>query len=114
MVWTPRSAITDGCSPGGQAQRLAIARAWLRDAPILLFDEPTSQVDLAGEAAILEALGRLGAERTVIMIAHRPEAILAADRIIDLAELRAHSSNGAETSGDAPPSSRTPVRGGSQ
>jgi ATP-binding cassette subfamily C protein CydD len=99
---------------GGQAQRLAIARAWLRDAPILLFDEPTSQVDLAGEAAILEALGRLGAERTVIMIAHRPEAILAADRVIDLAELRAHSSNGSETSSDAQSSSSALVRGESQ
>ncbi|WP_181273946.1 ATP-binding cassette domain-containing protein [Brevibacterium oceani] len=99
---------------GGQAQRLAIARAWLRDAPILLFDEPTSQVDLAGEAAILEALGRLGAERTVIMIAHRPEAILAADRVIDLSELRANSSNGAETSSDAQSSSSALVRGESQ
>lgn len=74
---------------GGQAQRLAIARAALRDAPVLLLDEPTSQVDLAGEAAILEALDRLSAGRTVLMIAHRPGAILAADRVIDLgAELR--------------------------
>jgi ATP-binding cassette, subfamily C, bacterial CydD len=69
---------------GGQAQRLAIARALLRDAPILLLDEPTSQVDLAGEAAILAALDRLAAGRTVLMIAHRPEAILAADRVVAL------------------------------
>ncbi len=69
---------------GGQAQRLAIARAALRDAPILIFDEPTSQVDLAGEAAILKALDRLAAGRTVLMIAHRPAAILAADRVITL------------------------------
>ncbi len=69
---------------GGQAQRLAIARAALRDAPILVLDEPTSQVDLAGEAAILAALDRLAAGRTVLMIAHRPGAILAADRVIDL------------------------------
>ena len=67
---------------GGQAQRLAIARAWLRDAPILLLDEPTSQVDLAGEAALLAALDRLAAGRTVLMIAHRPGAILAADRVV--------------------------------
>ncbi|MGO2745385.1 ATP-binding cassette domain-containing protein [Microbacterium sp.] len=72
---------------GGQAQRLQIARAWLRDAPILLLDEPTSQVDLAGEAAILAALDRLEAGRTVLMIAHRPGAILAADRVIDLSTL---------------------------
>lgn len=69
---------------GGQGQRLAIARAALRDAPILILDEPTSQVDLAGEAAILDALNRLAAGRTVLMIAHRPGAILAADRIIAL------------------------------
>ncbi|GAA3667615.1 ABC transporter ATP-binding protein [Microbacterium marinilacus] len=69
---------------GGQAQRLAIARAALRDAPILLLDEPTSQVDLAAEAAILAALDRLAAGRTVLMIAHRPGAILAADRVIAL------------------------------
>jgi ABC-type multidrug transport system fused ATPase/permease subunit len=73
---------------GGQAQRLGIARAWLRDAPILLLDEPTSQVDLAGEAAILEALDRLAAGRTVLMIAHRPGAILAADRTVELVPTR--------------------------
>ena len=70
---------------GGQAQRLAIARAALRDAPILILDEPTSQVDLAAEAGILAALERLATGRTVLMIAHRPGAILAADRVIDLA-----------------------------
>lgn len=72
---------------GGQAQRLAIARAALRDVPILILDEPTSQVDLAGEAAILEALRRLAAGRTVLTIAHRPLAVLSADRVIDLREL---------------------------
>ncbi|MFB9776061.1 ABC transporter ATP-binding protein/permease [Brevibacterium otitidis] len=71
---------------GGQAQRLAIARAALRDAPILILDEPTSQVDLAGEAEILQALRRLAAKRTVLMIAHRPLAVLGADRVIDLRE----------------------------
>lgn len=69
---------------GGQAQRLAIARAALRDAPILVLDEPTSQVDLAGEAAVLAALGRLARGRTVLLIAHRPGAVLAADRIVRL------------------------------
>jgi ABC-type multidrug transport system fused ATPase/permease subunit len=70
---------------GGQAQRLAIARAALRDAPVLLLDEPTSQVDLAGEAAILAALDRLARGRTVLLIAHRPGAVLAADRVVELA-----------------------------
>lgn len=70
---------------GGQAQRLAIARAALRDAPILVLDEPTSNVDLASEAAILAALDRLVTGRTVLMIAHRPGATLTADRVITLA-----------------------------
>lgn len=69
---------------GGQAQRLAIARAALRDAPVLILDEPTSQVDLAGEAAILAALDRLARGRTVLLIAHRPGAVLAADRVVSL------------------------------
>ncbi|MCW5953071.1 MAG: ABC transporter ATP-binding protein [Propionibacteriaceae bacterium] len=69
---------------GGQAQRLSIARAALRDAPVLVLDEPTSQVDLAGEAAILAALDRLARGRTVLLIAHRPGAVLAADRAVEL------------------------------
>ena len=69
---------------GGQSQRLAIARAHLRNAPILLLDEATSQVDLAGEAVFLAKLDELAAGRTVLMIAHRPAAVLSADRIIDL------------------------------
>ena len=69
---------------GGQAQRVAIARAALRDAPVLLLDEPTSQVDLAGEAAILAALDRLARGRTVLLIAHRPGAVRAADRVVEL------------------------------
>ncbi|XRQ09713.1 ABC transporter ATP-binding protein/permease [Actinomadura welshii] len=69
---------------GGQSQRLAIARAFVRDAPILLLDEPTSQVDLAGEAAFLDRLDDLAKGRTVLMIAHRPAAVIAADRVIDL------------------------------
>ena len=69
---------------GGQSQRVAIARAVLRDAPVLLLDEPTSQVDLAGEAAFLDRLDALARGRSVLMIAHRPGAILAADRTVAL------------------------------
>lgn len=69
---------------GGQGQRLAIARASLRDADILILDEPTSQVDLRAEADILQALDRLAAGRTVVMIAHRPGAVLTADRVIEV------------------------------
>ncbi|MFZ1382357.1 MAG: ATP-binding cassette domain-containing protein [Scrofimicrobium sp.] len=67
---------------GGQAQRLAVARALLKDAPILILDEPTSQVDLKGEALILEAIKRASQGRTVLTIAHRRAAVSEADRIL--------------------------------
>jgi ATP-binding cassette subfamily B protein/subfamily B ATP-binding cassette protein MsbA len=56
---------------GGQRQRLAIARALLKDAPVLVLDEPTSQLDPAGEHLVLDALDRLRADRTVLLITHR-------------------------------------------
>jgi ATP-binding cassette subfamily C protein CydD len=69
---------------GGQAQRLAIARAFLKDAPILILDEPTAHVDLASERAILAALDRLSADRAVLAISHRPATIASATRLISL------------------------------
>jgi ATP-binding cassette subfamily B protein/subfamily B ATP-binding cassette protein MsbA len=69
---------------GGQCQRLAIARALLKDAPILILDEPTSALDAKTEAQILEALERLMTGRTTIIIAHRLSTIRHADRIIVL------------------------------
>jgi len=69
---------------GGQAQRLAIARAVLKDAPILVLDEPTASVDLESEAAILSALDRLMADRTVLVIAHRLFTVRDADQIVVL------------------------------
>ena len=71
---------------GGQAQRIAIARAFLRNAPILLLDEPTSQVDLASERAIRDALARLCEGRTVITVAHRRALLDAADRVLEVRE----------------------------
>jgi len=56
---------------GGQRQRVALARAFLKDAPILILDEPTSSVDLKTEAAIIEAMERLMADRTTFIVAHR-------------------------------------------
>jgi ABC-type multidrug transport system fused ATPase/permease subunit len=73
---------------GGQAQRLAVARALLKDAPVLLLDEPTSQVDAASEAALVEALDRAGAGRTVVVVAHRLSTVRGADEVLVLAEGR--------------------------
>jgi ATP-binding cassette subfamily B protein len=57
---------------GGERQRIALARAFLKNAPILILDEPTSSVDVKTEAVILEALERLMEGRTVFLISHRP------------------------------------------
>src|SRR5437773_1477623 len=60
---------------GGQRQRIALARAFLKDSPILILDEPTSSVDAQTEAAIVDALERLKQGRTVIVISHRPSTL---------------------------------------
>ncbi len=69
---------------GGQAQRLAIARALLKDAPIVVLDEPTSQIDVETETLLNRALERLTANKTVLLIAHRLSTIEQADRIVVL------------------------------
>ena len=66
---------------GGQRQRLAIARAVLKDAPILVFDEATSNVDKAPEAALQRSIERNSADRTTIIIAHRLSTVRNADKI---------------------------------
>ena len=65
----------------GQQQRIALARAFLKDAPILLLDEPTSALDLRTEADLLDGLADLMAGRTVLIVAHRLSTIRHADRI---------------------------------
>ncbi len=69
---------------GGQRQRLALARALYRDPPIFIFDEATSMFDLDGETAFIESCTRLLAERTVIIITHRPASLALADRVIHM------------------------------
>jgi ATP-binding cassette subfamily B protein/subfamily B ATP-binding cassette protein MsbA len=71
---------------GGERQRLSIARAFLKDAPILILDEPTSALDAKTEKLLLDALSRLMKGRTTIIIAHRLSTIRHADRIAVLHE----------------------------
>ena len=67
---------------GGERQRIAVARAFLKDAPILILDEPTSSIDSRTEGVILDALERLIAGRTTFMIAHRLSTLRRPDRIL--------------------------------
>ena len=69
---------------GGQRQRIAIARALVAGAPVLLLDEATSALDAASEAVVAEALARLGAGRTTLVIAHRLATVREADKIVVL------------------------------
>jgi ATP-binding cassette, subfamily B, bacterial len=69
---------------GGERQRLSVARAFLKDAPILILDEPTAALDAASERLVMAAIDRLRQRRTTFVIAHRLTTVLAADRILVL------------------------------
>ena len=71
---------------GGERQRISIARALLKDAPIVLLDEATASLDVENETKVQEALSRLLAGKTVLVIAHRMRTVEAADKIVVLAE----------------------------
>ncbi|MFE7209950.1 thiol reductant ABC exporter subunit CydD [Streptomyces sp. NPDC001698] len=90
----------------GQRQRLALARAFLADRPVLLLDEPTAALDGATEAEVVDAVRRLSAGRTVLLVVHRPALLDVADRVVRL--------DGSESPGPAPAVARTaearPVR----
>ena len=75
----------NGCDlSGGERQRISIARAFLKDAPIILLDEATASLDVENETAIQEALSRLIKDKTVLIIAHRMRTVSGADKIIVL------------------------------
>ncbi|HEY7399290.1 MAG TPA: ATP-binding cassette domain-containing protein, partial [Actinomycetota bacterium] len=69
---------------GGERQRIAIARALLKDAPILILDEATSNVDVASEVGIQDSIDHLRRGRTTVIIAHRLSTVRGADRILVL------------------------------
>ena len=75
----------NGCAlSGGERQRISIARAFLKDAPIILLDEATASLDVENETAIQGALSRLIKNKTVLIIAHRMRTVAGADKIVVL------------------------------
>ena len=69
---------------GGERQRIALARAFLRDSPVLLLDEPTSAVDVKTESGIMQAMERLMQGRTTFMIAHRLSTLDKCDMVLEV------------------------------
>lgn len=90
----------------GQRQRLALARAFLADRPVVLLDEPTAALDGGTEAGVVEAVRRLAVGRTVLLVVHRPALLAVADRVVRL-------DVAAETSRQGQPGTYPDVRGGS-
>ena len=77
----------NGCElSGGERQRISIARAFLKDAPIILLDEATASLDVENETLIQTALSRLIKNKTVLVIAHRMRTVAGADKIVVLAD----------------------------
>ncbi|MEU3734374.1 thiol reductant ABC exporter subunit CydD [Streptomyces sp. NPDC033538] len=100
----------------GQRQRLALARAFLADRPVLLLDEPTAALDGATEAEIVAAVRRLAKGRTVLLVVHRPALLEVADRVVRLedpvrtaATVGPHGASAAR-SAEEPPGATAPVR----
>lgn len=83
----------------GQRQRLALARAFLADRPVLLLDEPTASLDGETEAGIVEAVRRLAVGRTVLLVVHRPALLSVADRVVTLSPAAVASPAAGEPAG---------------
>jgi len=94
---------------GGQRQRIAIARAFLKDSPVLILDEPTSAVDQEAETAIVDAVQRLMRGRTVILITHRPQLLERCSALIVLEHGRLASSTTLSPALSGTPAAPTPV-----
>ncbi|MGW6025889.1 thiol reductant ABC exporter subunit CydD [Streptomyces sp. NPDC055099] len=86
-VGTPLGEDGAGLS-AGQRQRLALARAFLADRPVVLLDEPTAALDGETEAGVVEAVRRLAVGRTVLLVVHRPALLAVADRVVRLGAAR--------------------------
>lgn len=85
---TPVGELGDALS-GGERQRIGLARAFLHDAPFLLLDEPTSNLDSLNEAVVLRALARERAGRTVLLVSHRASTMRIADTVVSVEDGRA-------------------------
>ena len=82
--WNANIGENDCELSSGERQRISIARAFLKDAPIILLDEATASLDVENETAIQEALSRLIRNKTVLIIAHRMRTVSGADQIVVL------------------------------
>jgi ATP-binding cassette, subfamily C, bacterial CydD len=85
------TVVGDGGRPlsAGERRRIGLARAFLRDAPLVILDEPTADLDPASAGLVAEAVERVCAGRTVLLIVHRPELVRLADRLVHLERGRA-------------------------
>ncbi len=70
---------------GGERQRIGVARAFLHDAPLILLDEPTSNLDNLNEAIILKAL-KQQKDKTIVLVSHRPSTLCIADDVVQMKE----------------------------